>query len=68
MSNNNRKSDYQIVADAYGVTVEAVRKAVQRADEYPNNRLVITYNSIQDAKEKALTRQLKKEQKKKMTA
>lgn len=48
------KTDFQIVAEACGVGVYAVKKALQRRDEYPNNRLVKAYDRLQGIKSKAV--------------
>lgn len=51
MIKRKRKTDFQLIADAYGVSVWAVKQALKTRDQYPNNRLVKAYDRIQVAKE-----------------
>lgn len=48
------QTDLKKIADAFGVTYDAVQKALQRRKEYPNNRLVKAYDNMQAAKAAAL--------------
>jgi hypothetical protein len=48
------QTDLKKIANAYGVTYDAVQKALQRRKLYPNNRLVKAYDSMQAAKNAAL--------------
>lgn len=54
MRKRRYKSDYELVAGVHGVTPAAVKKAVDRQNSYPNNRLVKTFNKLQKAKSNAL--------------
>lgn len=54
MSKRKHKTDYQLIADAYGVSVFAVKRALERRDEFPKNRLIKAYDRLQAAKELTL--------------
>lgn len=44
------KTDYQLLADKFKVSVWAVKQALKTRERYPNNRLVIAYDKLQGAK------------------
>lgn len=48
------KTDYQLIAERYKVSVWAVKQALKTRDRYPNNRLVKAYDVLQAAKLKAV--------------
>lgn len=56
MNKRKHKTDYQIIADHFGVSVFAVKRALERRDDFPNNRLVKAYDKLQAAKEKAISK------------
>jgi|GEM_PF-2950842 len=56
MTITKTKTDYQIIAEEFGVTVGAVKQAMKRRHQFPNNRLVAAYGKMQQAKMKAATK------------
>lgn len=58
MAQRRTKTDAQLIAETYGVSVYAVTQALKLRTMYPNNRLVKAYDKLQTAKQKTL-RQIK---------
>lgn len=54
IATNRNLTDYQLIAKAYGLTAYAVKRALERRKQYPNNRLVKAYDRLQAAKEVTL--------------
>lgn len=56
MIKRKHKTDYQLIADAYKVSVYAVKRALERREEFPNNRLLKAYEKLQAAKLEAVAK------------
>jgi hypothetical protein len=50
------QTDLKKIAIAFGVTYDAVLKALQRRNDYPKNRLVKAYDKMEAAKIAALNK------------
>ena len=48
------KTDYQLLADAFGVSVWAVKQAIKVREHYPNNKLIKAYDELQEAKRRSV--------------
>ena len=58
MNKGKNKTDYQLIAEKYNVTTEAVRTALKRRGSYPNNNLVKAYDKLQRAKHSTLRKMI----------
>ncbi|OSZ79291.1 hypothetical protein CAP35_13845 [Chitinophagaceae bacterium IBVUCB1] len=50
MNKGKNKTDYQLIAETFNVSPEAVRQALKRRRSYPNNNLVKAYDRLQKTK------------------
>lgn len=48
------KTDNELIAETYGVSVQAVKMALNRRKSFPNNRLVKAHDKLQKAKASTL--------------
>lgn len=54
MNKRKHKTDYQLIAEKFDVTTFAVKRALERREQYPDNRLVKAWDKLQKAKKTTL--------------